>query len=104
MNSDKIFSDLNQRPSYPTSHHGGLRRRQILCSMWVQKRNALKQDVRLLGHPQAFGVAKGLALNKSSSTARDMTGLRAHSNHGGSLSTRVQGISVSQFSTETPSD
>ena len=83
MNSDKMFSDMNQRPPYPTSHHGGLRKRQILCIMWVQKRNDLKQDARLLRHPQAFGVAKGLAPNKSSSTARDMTGLRAQLNHGG---------------------
>ena len=32
--------------------------------------------------PRLLGVAKGLAPNKSSSIARDMTGLRAHLSHG----------------------
>ena len=63
--------------------------------MWVQKRNDLKQDARLLRHPQAFGVAKGLAPNKSSSTARDMTGLRAQLNHGVTVCQSSGNLSIS---------
>ena len=101
MNSD---NDLNQRPPYPTSYHGGLRKRQILCIMWVQKRNDLKQDARLLRHPQAFGGSQGARSQQELFHCKGHDRAESSLKSRESLSARVQGISVSQFSTKPPSD
>lgn len=84
-------------------------RGSYITSWWIEEETnslqhvgieekCLKTGCQAPGTPPGFGCGQGLRSEQGSSTARDMTGMRAHLNHRGSLSTRVQDLSISVLS------